>query len=343
MKALCLQDYNKLELIDMPKPRCAPDEVLIRVKACAICGSDVHGFAGRTNRRIPPVVMGHEAAGYIEEIGSMVRRYKPGDRVVFNSSLFCGSCSFCRRGMENLCTDAKVYGVHCDTYRLDGAMAQYLCVPERILYRLPETLDYVHGALIEPLSIALHAVMRTPLKMHETAAVVGSGPIGMMLIKALRAAGVRRVAAIDIDESRLTLAQKAGAVLCINSAEEDPAQRIAEACGSLADHAFEAVGAAATLNTAIDCVRTGGTVTVVGNAVARGEIAFQKIVLKELTLYGSYACANEYELALSTLADGQIEIDDILSLTAPLEQAQDLFERLAARKKGLLKVVLTLD
>lgn len=343
MKALCLQECYKLKLVERPKPECAPNEVLIRVKACAICGSDVHGFAGRTNRRIPPVIMGHEAAGYIEEIGTLVHRYKKGDRVVFNSSLFCGSCYYCRRGMENLCTDAKVYGVHCDTYHLDGAMAEYVCVPEHILYRLPETLDYVHGALIEPLSIALHAVMRTRLQIHETAAVIGSGPIGMMLVKALRAAGIDQVAVIDIDDSRLSLAQKAGATLCINSAEEDPAQRITESFGALTDHAFEAVGAAATINTAIDCVRKGGTVTIVGNAAACGEIAFQQIVLKELTMYGSYACANEYELALASLADGQIQIDDILSRTAPLEQAQMWFERLVAREKGLLKVVLTLD
>lgn len=343
MKALCLQEYNKLELVDLPKPECAPNEVRIRIKACAICGSDVHGFAGRTNRRIPPIVMGHEAAGYIEETGSLVSGYQKGDRVVFNSSLYCGKCFYCRRGMENLCTDAKVFGVHCDSYKLDGAMAEYICVPEHILYHLPDALDYVHGALIEPLSIALHAVARTPIQMHATAAVIGSGTIGMMLVKALRAAGVNQIAVIDIDNSRLSLAKKAGATICINSSEEDPVLRIVETFGGLADHTFEAVGAATTLNTAIACSRKGGTVTVVGNAAACGEIAFQQIVLKELAVYGSYACANEYELALALLADGQVAIDDILSVTASLEEAQTLFDRLDAREDGLLKVVLTLD
>ena len=162
MKALLLTEYMHLELTDVAEPTVGPQDVLIRVRACGICGSDVHGMDGSTGRRIPPVVMGHEAAGVITEVGREVDQWKPGDRVTFDSTISCGDCAFCRRGDVNLCDRRQVLGVSCGDYRRHGAFAEYVAVPARILYRLPDTLSFEHAAMIEAVSIAVHAVRLTP-------------------------------------------------------------------------------------------------------------------------------------------------------------------------------------
>ncbi|MDI9505676.1 MAG: galactitol-1-phosphate 5-dehydrogenase [Bacillota bacterium] len=342
MKALLLEKYGEPRICDVSCPIIADDEVLVRVHACAICGSDVHGYDGRSDRRRPPIIMGHEAAGEVAQVGNQVKRYREGDRVVFNSSLFCGTCSYCNHGRQNLCKSSRVFGVHCAGYKLDGAMAEFVAVPERILYHLPKGLDYTLAALAEPFSIALHAVGRTPMGLDETACVIGSGSIGLMLIKALKAAGCTRVAALDINQARLAHARAAGAMLTIDTSEPHWQEDWAKVFPQGVDHSFEAVGAAQTLNNAIDLVKRGGSVTLVGNAAPSGVIDFQKIVLKELLLIGCYACANEYEVALRLMADKKADVSDIVSVTAPLEEGRKWFDILREGKQDVVKVVLTL-
>jgi len=343
MKALYLEECGNPRVADLPVPGIAEDEVLLRVKACAICGSDVHGYGDRSGRRRPPLIMGHEAAGCVEKAGSRVTRFQSGDRAVLNSSLFCGDCWFCRRGMQNLCESARVFGVNCDTYKLDGAMAEYVAVPERALYPLPDSISYVEGAMIEPLSIALHAVNRTPLCVGDVAVVVGSGTIGMMLMKVLKRGGVRSVIAMDIADDKLKAAEKAGADHLINSSGGDWQARFRRICPRGADRAFEAVGFGVTVNNAIDLARKGGSVTLVGNAQPKAELDFQKIVLKELTVVGTYACANEYATAIDLIASGAVNVMDVVSIVAPLEEGKQWLDRLSARESGLTKVVLTIE
>ena len=158
MKALLLSEYKKLSVVDMPTPEIGDDEVLVRVRACGICGSDIHGYDGSTGRRIPPLVMGHEAAGVIERAGRAVEGFKAGDRVTFDSTVSCGKCDFCRSGQINLCDNRTVLGVSCGDYRRHGAFAEYVSVPARILYKLPDSLPFERAALIEAVSIAVHAV-----------------------------------------------------------------------------------------------------------------------------------------------------------------------------------------
>src|SRR5580700_593169 len=148
MKALLLSKYRHLEIAEVPTPRPGPDEVLVRVAACGICGSDVHGYDGSSGRRIPPLVMGHEAAGVIVSVGPGVTAYKPGDRVTFDSTVYCGQCVYCRRGEVNLCDDRQVIGVSCGEYRRNGAFAEYIAVPERILYRLPSKMSFPEAAML---------------------------------------------------------------------------------------------------------------------------------------------------------------------------------------------------
>src|SRR5271170_7388280 len=142
MKALLLAEYNKFELADLPRPIPGPEEVLVQVTACGICGSDVHGYDGSTGRRIPPIVMGHEAAGVVEQAGADVRRFRAGDRVTFDSTVYCGNCDFCRAGRINLCDNRRVLGVSCGEYRQHGCFAEFVAIPQRIAYKLPDTLTF---------------------------------------------------------------------------------------------------------------------------------------------------------------------------------------------------------
>src|SRR5437762_10309638 len=211
MKGLLLKQYMELEVADLPRPEIGPGDVLIRVGACGICGSDVHGLDGSTGRRIPPLVMGHEAAGVITETGRDVNAWKEGDRVTFDSTVSCGHCHFFRRGEINLCDNRQVIGVSCGDYRRNGAFAEFIVVPERILYRLPSKMSFPEAAMLEATSVALHAVRVSGVKKGDTALVVGAGMIGLLTMQALRAEGVGRVLIADIDETRLTLGELLGA------------------------------------------------------------------------------------------------------------------------------------
>ncbi|MFA6366833.1 MAG: alcohol dehydrogenase catalytic domain-containing protein, partial [Candidatus Hydrogenedentales bacterium] len=174
MKALVLEDYMKFSFRDYPDPQLRNEnDVLVRVRAAAICGSDVHGMDGSTGRRIPPIVMGHEASGEIVEAGAGVRDFRVGDRVTFDSTEYCGECFHCKRGEVNLCDDRKVLGVSCGDYRRDGTFAEYIVLPKRILYRMPEALDFAAASIAEPAAVAAHAASITPIKMGDSLVVVG--------------------------------------------------------------------------------------------------------------------------------------------------------------------------
>lgn len=211
----------------MPPPVCGESEVIVRVKACAICGSDVHGYDGKSGRRQPPVIMGHEAAGVISQVGEKVSMYKAGDRVTFDSTVYCGKCWYCRRGMVNLCEDRKVLGVSCDDYRTPGAMAEYVAVPERILYKLPDTVTYAQAAVVEPLSVAVHAVAVSRLRLGDRAVIVGAGTIGLLLTQVVKAAGVTELIVVDLDEDKLKVAERLGATCVVNSSKENVAAVVA--------------------------------------------------------------------------------------------------------------------
>src|SRR5690554_3193925 len=208
MKALVLKKYNELIYEDVPEPKIEPEEVLLRIKACAVCGSDVHGMDGSTGRRIPPVIMGHEASGVVETVGEKVTGFTKGDRVTFDSTIYCGKCRFCRSGRINLCDNRKVLGVSCNDYRQNGAFAEYLALPQHIVKLLPEKVTFEEAALVEPVAVALHAVNRTPVTLNDSAVVVGAGTIGLLVIQLLRLGGCRRIIAVDTLQQRLELARK---------------------------------------------------------------------------------------------------------------------------------------
>ncbi len=341
MKALVLTEYNRFEFKEMPRPAIGDDEVLIRVKACGICGSDVHGADGSTGRRQPPIIMGHEAAGVIAETGKDVADWSKGDRVTFNSTVYCGECSFCRAAQVNLCDNRRVLGVSCDDYSQHGAFAEYVAVPRHILYRLPDAVSFAQAAMVEPVSIALHAVGRTDVSPDDTAVVIGTGMIGLFIVQSLRATGCGRIVAVDIDQHRLDMACTFGADIALRSDLCDvPSEILRHTDGLGADVAFEAVGINETVAAAVASVRKGGTVVLVGNVSPAVGLPLQAVVTRQISIHGSCASCGEYPQCLDMIARGAIDVDSLISAKAPLSDGASWFKRLYDREKKLMKVIL---
>jgi L-iditol 2-dehydrogenase len=341
MKSMMLTDLKKLEIQDSPIPHFSKNEVLIRVKACGICGSDVHGYDGSSGRRIPPLIMGHEAAGLIEECGAEVSGFSKGDRVTFDSTVYCGKCSYCKKGQVNLCDNRMVLGVSCEDYRRHGAFAEFVAVPSHIIYKLPDTFPFEHAAMIEAVSVAVHAVGRISFDSGDKSLVVGAGMIGLLLIQAIRSAGCREIIAVDMDNDRLNLAKKLGATQVINSQEVDALRVILnETGGQGVDKSFEVVGATPTVQLSIHAVRKGGSVVMVGNLAPEVELPLQSVVTREISLFGTCASAGEYPKCIELMADGLIQVDPLISAKVALEEGPEWFDRLYGREPGLMKVIL---
>ncbi len=341
MKALVLQAYGQLEVQDLPSPEIGKGDVLVRVMACGICGSDVHGMDGSTGRRIPPIVMGHEAAGVVEKVGPDVRTFRAGDRVTIDSTIYNPDSFFSRRGQVNLCDDRRVLGVSCEDYRRNGAFAELVSVPAHIVYPLPAAMSFDQAALVEPVSIAVHARSLTPIEAGDTALVVGAGLIGLMMLQVLRNTAVRQIVVVDVEDDRLALALELGASHALNSKSTDVSAAVrALTEGRGADVAFEAVGIEATVRAAIGAVRKGGTVTVIGNLAKDVSLPLQSVVTRQIRLQGSCASSGEYPECLELIASGKVNVDRFISATGPLEEGARWFERLHRREPGLMKVLL---
>jgi L-iditol 2-dehydrogenase len=341
MKALVLKEYNLFSLENVPMPKCGVNDVLVRIKSCSICGSDIHGMDGSTGRRIPPLIMGHEASGVIEMVGSNVQNFKAGDRVTFDSTVYCGYCEYCRLGQVNLCDNRRVLGVSCDDYKLDGAFAEYVTVPQHIVYPLPNNITFDEAAMVEPLSIALHAVKRSNVSINDTAMVIGSGMIGLLVIQLLKIAGCKKVIAVDILQSRLDMANKFGASVLLNSNEIDVSTEINKLTSNKGvDIAFEVVGITSSLKTAIASVKKGGSVILVGNLKKEVDLPLQSVVTRQITLSGSCASSLEYEDCLDLIASGRVDVQSFISAVVPLQEGADWFQRLYRGDPSLMKVIL---
>jgi L-iditol 2-dehydrogenase len=341
MKALVLENVRDLRLKEVPEPDLAQNAVLIQVKACGICGSDVHGYDGSSGRRIPPIIMGHEAAGVVVKVGPDVATLSVGDRVTFDSTVSCGACGFCATGDVNLCDNRQVLGVSCVDYRRNGAFAEYVAVPAHIVYKLPAGFPFAKAALIEAVSIAVHAAKITGIKAGSTAAVVGAGMIGVLAVQAFRHYGCSKIFAIDLEQGKLDLARHLGADETYLASDPDLLQKLNQAAGGRGiDITVEAVGMQSSILTAIYAVRRGGTVTLIGNLAPKVEIPLQVVVTRQLRLQGSCASAGEYPECIELMANGSINVDPLVSAVAPLHEGAAWFDRLYNREPGLIKVIL---
>ncbi len=331
MKALLLTEVKTLQVVELPDPTCGPGDLLVRVKACGICGSDIHGFDGSSGRRIPPLVMGHEAAGIVQAVGQDVRGFRVGDRVTFDSTVSCGSCHYCRKGSINLCENRQVLGVSCNEFRRQGAFAELVTVPQNIAYPIPDSLPFEHAAMIEAVSIAVHATNRTPRSIGGSVVVVGAGMIGLLCIQTLKIAGFSKIIAVDLEDEKLQLAKTLGATHTVNARTEDPVNAVLHWTNQRgADAAMEVVGANKPVSTCFQVVRRGGSVTLVGNLTPSVELPLQTVVTRELSIYGSCASNGEIPQCIELLASGAIQVAPLITATTDLENTPNWFDRLYA-------------
>ena len=341
MKSLVHTAPLRLEYIETPLPALGPRDVLVRVASVAICGSDVHGYTGSTGRRIPPIVMGHEASGIVESVGSEVDHWRPGARVTFDSTVYCNDCPPCRAGRVNLCQRREILGVSTPSFRRDGAMAEFVAIPSWILHRLPDELTFDEAALVEPAAVAMHAVRITAIEDGATVVVVGAGAIGLLVLQAVKARGAGTVIVVDVREERLDLARQLGADIVVNSATCELGPAMVEATGRpAADVVFEAVGVARTVQMATDLTAPGGQLTLIGNVQPTVEQDLQAIVSKELTIRGSAASAGEYPTCLAMIASDRIRTRPLISRVMSLADGQEAFDLLRTGGAGLIKIVL---
>lgn len=344
MKALILDDYNQLNYRDFPDPVYGNQEVLIEVKACGICGSDVHGMDGSTGRRKPPLIMGHEASGIILETGSDVKHWKAGDRVTFDSTVYPLDDWFTKNGHYNLSDNRQVLGVSPGEYRRHGAFADKVVVPQHILYKIPDQVSFTEAAMVEPVAVAAHAINLSGIKPGANVLVAGVGMVGVFVAMLLKLAGARTVIAVDIDEQKLNMAQKFGADHVIHAQDRELEKKVLNFTKNRGvDLSFEVVGITETVETCIRNTRKGGSVVLVGNLSPQVQFPLQQVVTREIKLQGSCAINGEYEMVLDLMASGKIDVKPLISVVAPLSEGSTWFNKLKAGEPGLNKVILVPD
>ena len=336
MRALMFEAPWQMPLREVEAPRPAPGEVLVRVRAAGVCGSDVHGFTGSTGRRRPGVIMGHEFCGTVEALGGGVSGRAVGERVVVQPILSCGECARCRAGQPNLCLHRRGIG-----WSVNGGYAEFVSVPTRNALPLPDEVGWHAGALVEPLAVALHAANLTPLEVGDTAVVLGAGPVGLLTVLALKLRGAGRVIVSDLSPHRLGLARRLGADEVIHAGETDPVEEVrARTGGPGADAVLEVVGVTATARQSVQMARSGGSVTWVGNSAPNVEVPMQEVVTREVTVRGAYAFVGEFPRAVEPLRAGRLDVSPLLERVAGLEEGPGLIHDLARGTLDAVKVVL---
>ena len=341
MKALVYHGPRDLryEEVETPKPK--KDEVLIKVRAVSICGSDLSGYKGGSAMRVAPLIMGHEFSGEIAGLGQSVSGLKVGDRVGVVTNLYCGRCQDCKDGLQNVCDNRYIIGTTMKAGSYNGAMADYVIAPAEKIMVLPDKVSFNECALVEPLSISLRATKHIGDVKGKTVAVFGSGPIGLMGIMCLKSFGASKIIAVDVLDNRLEMARQCGATDGVNT-KGDVQAEIRKLTGGLGvDVVFDAAGVAATVNTGIEIVRNGGTIMLVGMATPVMEIEYKHAVVKELKLLTSYMYTTEMREGLQMIIDSKLDVKRMISSVLPMSDGPRIFEELASGNSSEIKVILT--
>ncbi|MFC7205431.1 NAD(P)-dependent alcohol dehydrogenase [Haloferax namakaokahaiae] len=340
MKTAVLLEPETFELQDRPRPSAGPNDVLVAVRDVGICGSDVHYYEhGRIGDYVVenPLVLGHESAGEVVEVGENVTSLGVGDRVALEPGVPCRRCSHCKHGNYHLCEEVEFMA----TPPHDGAFTEYVSWPADFAYKLPDTVSTTEGALCEPLSVGIHACRRGDVGTGDTVLVTGAGPIGLMIMEAARAAGAGDIIVTDVVDEKLSFARERGADLAVNVADGDLESAVEDFTDGVgADVVVEASGATPSIESTLDVVRRGGTVVLVGLA-SEATVPFDvlDIIDNELDVRGSFRYKNTYPVAIDLLADGVVDVAGIVEFESSLEDIDDAFQR--AREPNVIKGMVT--
>lgn len=344
MKAARIFGKKDIRYIDIPVPEIKPDEVLIKVKAVGLCGSDVELYEGthpyiKRGLTTLPITPGHEWSGIIAEVGANVKGYKPGDRVVGDVSLGCGDCSYCKKGRYNLCPDRIVVGSYKNK---DGGFADYLSLPARNLFKIPENISFKEAALIEPAATCVYGIMRIGIDFGSSVLVIGDGPIGQFALQAAYASGAGELIMSGSYDSKIEIASKFGATKTINRHKEDVIEAVMEfTSGQGVDIVIESCGKAKGLEQAIEVVKPGGKLCLFSfYTQEKIEICVNTIVMKNLNIYGSLASPNAYQPTINMLKLGKMNTKEIITHTVPLEKAEEAYNIIYQERDKAIKVIL---
>jgi len=342
IRAAVLHGVRDIRIEEVPMPQITnDDDVLIKMGAVGVCGSDVHYYThGRIGKFVvkEPLILGHECAGEVVEVGKGVKHLKPGDRVAPEPGIPCGRCRLCRIGRYNLCPDVVFLG----TPPVNGAFVEYLVHSASFTYKLPDSISLAEGAMLEPLAVGMHASARGNVGAGDSIAILGSGPIGLMTLQAARAYGASVAIAVDLMENRLKLAKKLGATYTINAEREDVVQSIREITSGVGvDIVFETAGSGATVTQTVDAVRTGGTVVLVGlggeDVVPLNVI---RMVIEEIRVVPIHRYANVYERAIPLVAEGRIDVKNLITGERPLAAVEEALNLSSAEPTSTIKTIV---
>ncbi|MDA8218428.1 MAG: NAD(P)-dependent alcohol dehydrogenase [Dehalococcoidales bacterium] len=343
MKAAVLHKAHDLRIEEIPRPVPGPEDVVVRIKAVGVCGSDMHFYdEGHIGDKVVerPFVLGHEASGEVAEVGSAVTKFKPGDRVAVEPGIPCRQCEFCKRGDYNLCP----YGLYQSGPHTNGFFAEYGIAPADYIYPLPDNLDFIEGAMLEPLVVGLQGAWEGNVQVGQTVAILGSGPIGLYTLQAVRARGAAKTIVADIVEKRLKLASEMGATHVVNASKVDTKEDILRLTGGQgADVVLETAGAVPTTQQSLYVAKRGGTVVLVGmSSQSIIPMDTMRIVRQRLTVKGCFRYANQYATAVALAAAGKVELRAPVSHTFSLDQTLEALEFSIHHKEEAIKVVITI-
>lgn len=327
--------------IDVPNPK--EDEVLIKIKYCGICGSDVHYYQ---NGRIGDYIvegdftLGHEVAGEVVKLGSAVKDLKIGDRVALEPGIPCGTCEFCKEGKYNLCPDVIFFA----TPPVQGALQNYVVHPANMCFKLPENVSLEEGALVEPLCVGLHACSQGNVKLGDSVVILGGGCIGLVTLLSAKAMGASKVIVVDLFEKRLKYAKELGANYVINASKEDVFEECKRILGDRgADVVFETAGSPKTIYQTSILAKQGGTVVLVGMAVNSDlTYNFGQVMAKELTIKSVFRYRNLYPVAIAAIADGSINVKKIVTHRFLLKDAKEAFDTVIKEAQNVVKAIIEL-
>lgn len=334
MKALFFEGPHKLAFKTIGTPKIGAHDVLLKIKSVGICGTDLHIFNGGTDVQ-PNIIIGHEFSGEVAAVGKLVANVKKGDRVVAEHFITCGACYFCLRGKPNLCVQSRVIGMH-----LPGALQEYMAIPAKLVYKFPQSLSFEEAALIEPLTIALFAASQAGFLLEKKVAVIGQGPVGILLDQVLSAAGAH-VIGIDVIESRLAFARKkkwVGATL--NPKSKNFVRDMEKLAPLGVDTSFEAVGKQETAELCLDITRRDGNIYMLGVFEHPTKIDLMKLVRKELNLYGSWTCTFSFPTAIDMVTEKKIDLKSLITHRYSFNNAIKAFTEAHSYTGARMKTVI---
>jgi len=339
MKALVYHEPKRLQWEDVPEPRVKDDQLLVSMRAVGICGSDLHGYLGITGRRIPPMIMGHEFSGVVMETGKKVTRFSVGDRICVQPIQFCGTCEFCKAGLQNICPNKMILGV----MDINGAMAEMVAVNETNAFPLPDNVSFVAGSMVEPFSVAHSAIKQAPSLENMDVAIIGMGTIGLCILQFVKMNGAKKIYVSDMSEKRLDTAATFGADVLINPKKGDASEKVLGQSGQRGvDICFEAVGESVTARQSIEMTKIKGHVIWVGNSAREIEIDMQKVVTTELNIQGIYGFTSEtFKETLSIINRGLLLPQKIVSIEEHVSNGAEVFETMLSGKDRYIKAILT--